>query len=159
MTAKQTKFDIQQRYLDSKGFGVWEVTTEGDCEGRSVRQLGRYEGYLDQIALSLSDKAYYSLQFKLILPEEQILPTPIRSTAPVGFAFDTAIRTMSKAEQISFVSEMLADRPVVVRSGTYSPFELVSGKSPEEIERSEKEAKRAQALAKLSDEDRALLGL
>jgi hypothetical protein len=66
---------------------------------------------------------------------------------------------MSKAEQISFVSEMLADRPVVVRSGTYSPFELVSGKSPEEIERSEKEAKRAQALAKLSDEDRALLGL
>ena len=27
-----------------KAYGFWEVTTEGDCEGRSVSRLGIYEG-------------------------------------------------------------------------------------------------------------------
>ena len=29
-------------------FGIWHVTTEGDCEGRSTRDLGIHEGYIDE---------------------------------------------------------------------------------------------------------------
>lgn len=37
--------------------------TEGDCEGKSTRTLGTYKGWLDEIALHLADKTYYSLTF------------------------------------------------------------------------------------------------
>ena len=29
-------------------YGIWEVTTEGDCEGRTTRRLGVYSGYIDE---------------------------------------------------------------------------------------------------------------
>lgn len=47
-------------------FGIWHVTTEGDCEGRSPRDLGFHEGYIDEIALALADKCFYSLYFVAI---------------------------------------------------------------------------------------------
>lgn len=43
--------------------GWWQVTTEGDCEGWSVKQLGTYYGHLAEIAFHLADKAYYCLTF------------------------------------------------------------------------------------------------
>lgn len=42
-------------------FGIWHVTTEGDCEGRSPRDLGFHEGYIDEIALALADKCFYEI--------------------------------------------------------------------------------------------------
>lgn len=51
-----------------KAYGFWEVTTEGDCEGKSVSRLGIYEGYIDEIALALADRCYYSLCFRPIDP-------------------------------------------------------------------------------------------
>ena len=42
-----------------KVYGLWNVTTEGDCEGRSVRNLGTYEGNIDEIAFALADKCFY----------------------------------------------------------------------------------------------------
>ena len=44
-------------------YGLWKVTTEGDEEGRTTKSLGIYEGWVDEIALYLSDKCYYSLTF------------------------------------------------------------------------------------------------
>ena len=32
-------------------FGTWEVTTEGDVEGRTTKNLGNFTGYIDEIAL------------------------------------------------------------------------------------------------------------
>ena len=37
-----------------KAFGWWHVTTEGDDEGRTTRDLGYHYGYLDEIALRLA---------------------------------------------------------------------------------------------------------
>ncbi len=51
---------------DSPIYGIWKVTTQGDCEGRSTECLGYYEGYIDEIAQALADKAYYSLTFRSI---------------------------------------------------------------------------------------------
>lgn len=48
-------------------FGIWHVTTEGDCEGRSTRDLGIHEGYIDEIALALADKCCSIMRFHLSL--------------------------------------------------------------------------------------------
>lgn len=45
-------------------YGVWEVTTEGDCEGRTTRELGIYQGNISDIAVYLKDKVGYTLRFK-----------------------------------------------------------------------------------------------
>ncbi|UXQ89020.1 hypothetical protein Thu_177 [Bacillus phage Thurquoise] len=44
--------------------GVWKVTTEGDCEGRSTRKLGTYEGHILDIVRQLAGQAYYQLAFE-----------------------------------------------------------------------------------------------
>lgn len=54
---------MRQEYSN---YGTFEVTTEGDCEGRSVRHLGTFTGYIDEIAFALADKCYYSLRFSLL---------------------------------------------------------------------------------------------
>lgn len=48
--------------------GVWEVTTEGDCEGRSTRRLGTYERHILDIVRQLAGQAYYQLTFKRAKP-------------------------------------------------------------------------------------------
>lgn len=53
----------------------WQVTTEGDCEGRTTKDLGDFYGHMVEIAFHLADKVYYSLTFKpidlpLVVPTE-----------------------------------------------------------------------------------------
>lgn len=43
--------------------GWWSVSTDGDCEGRSTRQLGEYYGHVAEIAFHLADKAMYDIGF------------------------------------------------------------------------------------------------
>ena len=74
---------------------VWTVTTEGDCEGRSVRKLGIYKGHLTDIAAFLSDKVYYALQFEPIDPIA-IQPSINDITSPQG-----AARPMSNGVDVS----------------------------------------------------------
>lgn len=46
---------------------IWEVTIHGDCEGRSTRNLGFYEGYIEDIAFYLHPKSVYnSLSFEKV---------------------------------------------------------------------------------------------
>lgn len=52
-----------------KAYGFWHVTTEGDCEGRSITDLGVFEGNIDTIALALADRCYYyTLYFTAVDP-------------------------------------------------------------------------------------------
>lgn len=44
-------------------FGSWEVTTEGDVEGRTVHRLGIYHGHVAVVALHLAKHPGYSLRF------------------------------------------------------------------------------------------------
>ena len=44
--------------------GVWNVTTEGDCEGRTTKQLGVHVGHITDIAYYLRGESYYSLHFE-----------------------------------------------------------------------------------------------
>lgn len=43
--------------------GWWSVSTDGDCEGRSTRQLGEYYGHVAEIAFHLANKAMYDIEF------------------------------------------------------------------------------------------------
>ena len=43
--------------------GIWSVTTEGDCEGKSIRQLGTFKGHVVDIAKRLATEAVYGLRF------------------------------------------------------------------------------------------------
>lgn len=57
-----------QRWRESP-VGWWEVTTEGDCEGRTTSHLGTYYGHVAEIAFSLKCGGY-SLQFRKIDTQE-----------------------------------------------------------------------------------------
>ncbi|AFQ96441.1 hypothetical protein [Bacillus phage vB_BceM_Bc431v3] len=46
--------------------GTWKVTTEGDCEGRSTKQLGTYEGHILDVVRQLAGQAYYQLTFERV---------------------------------------------------------------------------------------------
>ena len=62
--------EVAEKYKDI--YGYWIVTTEGDCEGRTTKTLGTFKGYIDDIALSLANKCYYSLCFtKIKEPTEE----------------------------------------------------------------------------------------
>jgi hypothetical protein len=52
--------------MKDKTFGIWEIETEGDCEGRSIETLEIEEGYIDEIAFKLANRAMYELHFKKI---------------------------------------------------------------------------------------------
>lgn len=87
--------------LDPKG--VWRVTTEGDCEGRSIRDLGTHEGYLDEIAKNLSSLAYYALRFQRMRPNDgpQSFPPPTKEVCVGVDDLDPmAIKEMLKYRRI-----------------------------------------------------------
>lgn len=67
--------------------GVWRVTTEGDCEGRSVRQLGTYEGHVLDIAKQLAGQAYYQLDFRRVEPKK-VDTGPAKTHGEVHFRVD-----------------------------------------------------------------------
>lgn len=109
-------------------YGLWEVTTEGDVEGRTVTNLDVHEGFLDDIAFRLGGKAYYSLQFKLLNPAEQKTPKellPVDSVSVTLFV-DSGTWDMKSAERAVAVSEILKGRPVTVSQGTFYASVILS---------------------------------
>lgn len=59
----ETKKPDRESYL----YGLWEVFTEGDCEGHSRVSLGVFEGTVLDIAITLSNKQYCTLRFKEVV--------------------------------------------------------------------------------------------
>lgn len=142
----------------SKAYGIWTVTTEGDCEGRTVKHLGAFEGYLDEIAFALADKCAYSLQFKASNSLAHISKAGTKIS--ISLDIDSGTWNMDEKGRAEFFRRMLAGRNVSVKEGQYyASVVLVDGSSPEEILRKENELKKQKALAKLTDEERKLLGL
>ena len=141
-----------------KAYGTWTVTTEGDCEGRSVTQLGTFEGYIDEIAFALAGKCYYSLQFRAAQDLAEVAKQGTKVS--VSLDIDSGTWDMSNKDRAEFFRRTLAGRNVSVKEGQYyASVILVDGSSPEEIARKENELKKKQALAKLTEEERKLLGL
>ena len=95
-----------------KAYGFWEVTTEGDCEGRSVSRLGIYEGYIDEIALALADRCYYSLCFRPIDPRALDL-TPKRKSVEISFDIGSNTWDMDNDGIVAAFKEVLKDLSLI----------------------------------------------
>lgn len=135
-------------------FGTWEVTTEGDVEGRTTKNLGTFTGYIDEIALFLANKCYYSLHFKKIVPVTSFHPNGFKVSVQLDISSGTweGIHTEKGLNEIR---KVFANRPVVIEdSNFYASFIIKSDN--EEINN---EILRKNVLSKLTDDEKKLLGL
>lgn len=147
---------MKTRKIESS-YGYWNVHTEGDCEGRSVKNLGTFRGHIDEIAFHLADKCYYSLRFSPI-EKDEITPEFLSNSdsVHVSLGIDTGTWDMKPDRRVDYFREILKDRTEVgvEDSMYYASVKLISRR-----EKSMKEVLRENALAKLTDEDKKILGL
>jgi len=123
-TTEQLKLEIQKRENDAKvlskewpdsPIGVWKVTTEGDCEGRSTKTIGVFEGHVVDIALQLSKQTCYSLMFSPVANPE-VMCDGISSGDNVSLVLDIKSGTWptgmdSKTRAIAINSWLNKDHP------------------------------------------------
>lgn len=143
-----------------EAFGTWKVTTEGDCEGRSTRHLGEHTGYLDDIAFALANQAYYGLRFDPVTPIMVDGSEKTGTKVNVNLDINTGTWDMSPAKRIAYFRKMLTGRAVHVEdSQYYASVTLVDGTSPEAQAEAKKRVLQKAAIAKLTLEERAALGV
>lgn len=137
-----------------EAYGTWLVTTEGDCEGRTTRELGVHTGYLDDIAFALADQAYYGLRFRVIdLAELKNAPKK-GAKVQVSLEIDTGTWDMDGKTRVEYFKQMLKGRNVYVKPGQYyACVELIDGKSPEQQEAARQKVLVDSARNKLSEEE------
>jgi hypothetical protein len=145
-----------------KAFGFWHVTTEGDEEGRSTKDLGIHEGFLDEVAFALAPQAFYGLKFSAVDPHAYLKLTDraVRNQVSVLLDIDSGTWDLTPTQRVDLMTKILEDRPVIVRSSRYFvSVELLQGRNPEERTQIQEKAQITAALAKLTEEERKLLGL
>lgn len=137
-------------------YGVWEVSTEGDCEGKTTKRLGVYSGYIDEIALMLADHCVYSLEFSqlnIVKVDNGANFTPKRKSVSVVLGIGSGTWDMSAHERALAMEEVFKDRPVYIKQGqAYASFCIETIKETVE-------EKKQYALSKLTEEEKKLLGL
>lgn len=145
------------RNYDSS-YGLWKVTTEGDCEGKTTRNLGIYEGNISDIAFYLKNKCEYSLRFS------QARATKIDSVdvthygnVNISLDIDSGTWNMSPEDRVNYFKVLLntenRDHMITVEPGrSFASVKLVGYDSHEEYVRKT-------ALEKLTDEEKEVLGL
>lgn len=140
-------------------YGTWQVTTEGDCERRTTRNLGIYEGTIEDIAFHLADKAMYTLEFA------PVQPINVDSSAPTATEVDISLRTPSwdkfdDIERLNTIKGLLRRREIdIVRGRYYNTVCMILGQTPEQKEAARIATIHARAVAKLTDEERQVLGI
>ena len=133
-------------------YGTFNVTTEGDCEGRSIKNLGTYTGYIDEIAFALADKCCYTLCFKLV-DHTSLDLIPKKDTVKISVDIDSGAWDLNIADAKDYFKKFFAKRDVeVVSTHGYGSCTISTHK--ETIEE-----KKKKILQKLSDEEKQILGL
>lgn len=144
--------------MSQAAFGFWKVTTQGDCEGRTTRNLGVHLGWVDEIAFALAGSACYDLCFEAVDPEA----LPKNSTAKqVSISFANTY-SMKRDQRLAHAAEILADRPCRLAIDNYGNIGLSRGESSAEIEAAKRVAAKNRLQKKLenllSTEELELLG-
>ncbi len=115
--------ELDERYRDT--YGYWKVTTEGDCEGRSTRQLGCYKGHIDDIALMLKSQCYYSLLFTRLKDESDKLIEGMRGKVNVTLDIGSNTWSFSSDDRVETMKELFKDRDVEISKGnSYASFTI-----------------------------------
>ncbi len=134
--------------------GIWEVTTEGDCEGRSMRTLGIFKGHYCDIALGLADKCCYSLHFRKI-NEVDMLP-PIRGQREKVQITFSDVSHFRDTELVEAVRDVATPLNISVGKGMWTGH-VTLYRTVSEEERKKLALEKAKKV--LSAEDLAALGL
>lgn len=124
---------------------LWEVSTEGDIEGRSIKNIGIFMGNLLEIAKRLRGMPVYQLYFKEIKPSEYpSLSESSTSRKEVNFS----VAGFSKEELLKELQDHNIEPSNFYKAVklTFSEEELI-------------DLKRQRALAKLTEEELKLLNL
>lgn len=130
-------------------FGIWKVTTEGDCEGRSTKQLGVYLGHLADIALFLASNATYTLSFVKILPtSDRESGNPSMDEVQVRVWTDGFELTVGEVQEMIKKGKPYNKNLHACKGQDFMAVKL--GKEPDPV---------AKAMSKLDDEDKKALGL
>ncbi len=147
--------NTDKTYRYKNPYGTWRVTTEGDEEGRTTRELGTHTGYIDEIALALADKACYELNFQAAEPLQKN-PTPTKTSVNVQLDIESGTWNMDADERCFFAEKMLQGRPVIVAGSNYFGCFVIRAKNEKDMQR---EILRNTALKKLNDAEKNVLGL
>ena len=125
---------------------IYFVTTEGAEEGRTTRNLGYFQGNVDDIAFFLVDKCAYALDFKEVEPD----------SIPVGLALK--LKTVKIRLQNLLKKDEVSAKTNCLQTSTYGGYgyTLTRGEPTEEEKR---ESIKTAALAKLSDAEKKALGI
>jgi hypothetical protein len=104
--------------------GTWHVTTEGDCEGKSTKDLGIHTGHVADIARVLGNHCFYSLQFEQVLISETV-PEPEKECKSVNIklGIDSGTWNSEIGERARWMKTFLGKNstktPFTVHPGTY----------------------------------------
>jgi hypothetical protein len=121
----EPEIKINEHYLEP--YGLWKVTTEGDCEGRTIKNIGVYKGFIDEIALYLADQSCYSLKFKKLKQESMIIGAKTMRAVNVVLDIDSKTWDLNAEERVNCLSKVLSKRPVKIsKSNYYASFLIES---------------------------------
>lgn len=142
----------------NSSYGIWKVTTEGDLEGKTTRNLGIYEGNISDIAFYLKDKCEYSLQFSSAKATKIDSCDVIHyGSVSISLDIDSGTWNMSPEDRVNYFKVLLntenREHIITVEPGQYyASVKLVGYDSHEDYVRKI-------ALEKLTDEEKEVLGL
>jgi hypothetical protein len=86
--------------------GWWKVTTEGDCEGRTTRDLGIFYGHIVDIAAGLANKCTeYSLQFE---PASVDIPEVKERYTDISLCIGSGTWDMKPEDRAKWMQEFFA---------------------------------------------------
>lgn len=126
---------------------------EGDGEGRSITDLGVFEGNIDTIALALADRCYYYTLYFTAVDPTAYDKAPKKDEINISIYGASGMYDMTKEERLDAMRNMLKDRPVFVRDGDRADTFIISTKQES------REKRRQKVLDKLTAEERELLGV
>jgi hypothetical protein len=104
--------------------GLWDVSTEGDCEGKSVTDLGTHRGHIVDIALLLSPFSFYELKFepaRQTSAKKQTLPP--RETVGIALGISSGTWDLKGADRVRSLESFLNSQP------SKTPFKLTGDTS------------------------------
>lgn len=93
-----------------KPVGIWHVTTEGDEEGRSTRDLGVHEGHVVDIAKKLSPRVFYSLEFSPVFTKDKVEEAKPLKEVPIHLAIDSGTWDLKQKDREAYFRKMFTDR-------------------------------------------------
>jgi len=103
-----------ESFSDASGIwkpeAMWRVTTQGDEEGRTTKQLGVHEGHIVDIAHKLSAESFYDLCFEPVLAVKKAEIREPRSSVHVTLGYDSGTTTMESSARQAYFRAMIKDR-------------------------------------------------